>query len=102
MLRMTVLYPHRDDTTFDWDYYTNKHMSLVEEKFGPHMAREPEVTKGLNTVPKGDPIYTCTAVMYFDDRDALDAALKAGGQDIPGDIPNFYDGQAVIQLDELV
>ncbi len=102
MLRMTVLYPAGEDATFDWDYYRGSHMALVGDRFGPHMAREPEVTRGVSLVPKGDAAFACTAAMYFADRDALNAALQAGGMDIPNDIPNFTNVQPVMQLDEVV
>lgn len=102
MLRMTVLYPKKDDTRFDWEYYQDRHMALVDERFGSHMARDPEVTRGVSLVPKGDPAFVCTATMYFADRDALNAALQAGGMDIPNDIPNFTDAQPIMQLDEVV
>lgn len=102
MLRMTVLYPNADDATFDWDYYNAEHMSLLDERFGPHLAKAPEVTKGVANLPKGDATFMASAILYFADRDALNAALKAGGMDIPNDIPNFTNVQPVMQLDEVV
>jgi uncharacterized protein (TIGR02118 family) len=102
VLRMTVLYPAGDDATFDWDYYTTTHMRLVADRFGPHAARPAEVAKGVGGVPKGAATYLASAQMYFADRDALDQALQAGGNDVPGDIPNFTNVQPVMQLDELM
>lgn len=102
MLRMTVLYPNRDDATFDWDYYTGQHMALARERFGPHMAREPEVAKGVGALPKGDASFVCIAAMYFPDQESLKAALNAGGMDIPNDIPNFTNIQPTMQLDEIL
>jgi uncharacterized protein (TIGR02118 family) len=102
MLRMTVLYPNADDASFDWDYYDEHHMALVQERFGPHFAKPPEVTKGVRSLPKGDATYLATAAMYFADQGALDAALQAGGMDIPNDIPNFTNARPVMQVDELV
>lgn len=102
MLRMSVLYPAGDELTFDWDYYTSEHMQLVNDRWGEHMARPAEVARGLSGVPKGDPAFAALTVVYFADRDALNAALKAGGMDIPNDIPNFYPGQPVMQVDEVV
>ena len=102
MLRMTVLYPAGEDASFDWDYYTSQHMALVEERWGEHTARPAEVAKGLSGVPKGDPTYAALTTVYFADRDALNAALRAGGMDIPDDIPNFTNVRPVMQIDEVV
>jgi uncharacterized protein (TIGR02118 family) len=102
MLRLTVLYPAGDGATFDWDYYTSQHMALVQDKFGDWMAREPEVTRGLGAVPKGDATYQCTAAMYFASKDDLDAAFRNAGTAIPEDIPKFTNVQPIMQLDEVV
>jgi uncharacterized protein (TIGR02118 family) len=102
VLRMTVLYPAGDDATFDWDYYNSTHMRLVSERYGEHTSRPAEVTRGVSGVPKGEPSYLASALMYFPDRDALNQALRAGGTDIPDDIPNFTNVRPVMQIDELI
>lgn len=102
MLRMTVLYPARDGASFDWDYYTSQHAALVDERWGEHAARPAEIAKGVSGVPKGDPAFVAVASFYFADRDALNAALRAGGMDIPNDVPNFTDIEPVMQIDEVL
>ncbi len=34
MIKVSVLYPHSDGTSFDMDYYCNNHMPMVREKLG--------------------------------------------------------------------
>ena len=101
MIRMTVLYPNGDDATFDWDYYLSEHMQLIEERWGPHVERS-ETAKGAHSLPKGAPAFLASAIIYFADHDALQAAMKAGGMDIPNDIPNFTNVQPTMQIDEVV
>jgi len=101
VLRMTVLYPAAEDATFDWDHYDGTHMALLAERYGPHYARDPEVTEGVRALPKGEPAYLATAVLYFADEDALGAALRAGGMDVPDDIPNFTNTRPVMQIDRI-
>lgn len=101
MLRMTVLYPAGEDATFDWDYYLSDHMALIEEKWGPYVERS-ETAKGVSALPKGDPAFVASAAIYFADNDALQSAMKAGGMDIPKDIPNFTNVQPSMQIDEVV
>lgn len=100
MIRMTVLYPNDPDATFDWDYYQSEHMGLIEDKWGPYVERS-ETAKGISGVPKGDPAFVATATIYFADQDALQSAMKAGGMDIPNDIPNFTNVQPTMQIDEV-
>jgi uncharacterized protein (TIGR02118 family) len=102
MLRLTVLYPAGDDTRFDWNYYNAKHMALVAERFGSRMAKPPEVARGIGAIPRGAPTYQASAHIYFADRDALDAALQAGGDQVMDDVANFTDVRPVLQLEELV
>jgi uncharacterized protein (TIGR02118 family) len=102
MLRMTVLYPNGDDATFDWSYYSDQHLGLLAERYGPHFAKEPEVARGVAGLPKGEAPYLASAVMYFADQEALDAAMRAGGRDVIDDITNFTNTRAVMQVDEVV
>ena len=46
MIRVSVLYPQ--GSTFDFDYYTTKHMPMVAEKIGSGLVRW-EVDKGIAT-----------------------------------------------------
>jgi len=34
MIKVSVFYPHSQDTSFDMDYYCNSHMPMVREKLG--------------------------------------------------------------------
>lgn len=101
MIRMTVLYPRNDDTTFDWDYYRTQHAQLIADRWGEHLQRS-ETAKGLSGVPKGDPDFVAIYTVYFSDRDALQSALRAGGADVQNDIPNFTNVQPIMQIDEVV
>lgn len=101
MIRLTVLYPSTKGERFDWDYYTNEHMRLVEEKFGQWMTHT-EVGKGVSNVPKGEASYLCVTNLYFESRDDLKAAFKHAGMAIPEDIPNFTDITPVQQIEELL
>lgn len=101
MIRLTVLYPAQEGARFDWDYYRDQHMPLVEDKFGQWMTRS-EIAKGLSGVPKGEATYVCAAHMYFDSQDDLMAAFRNAGMSIPEDVPNFTDVTPVQQIEEVV
>ena len=101
MIRLTVFYPSTKGDEFDWDYYLNDHMELVEEKFGDWMVRA-EVGKGVSGVPEGEASYVCTTNLYFESQDDMKAAFKNAGMAIPEDIPNFTDITPVQQVEEVV
>jgi len=82
-----VIYPIGDDTHFDYDYYTSKHMDLVNEHMGPHI-QNTLVTKGLAGGPEAPPDFYVVASFTFADQAAMGAALDAVGL-VLADLPNF-------------
>jgi hypothetical protein len=45
MIKVSVLYPEGDGSTFNMDYYLNRHIPMVREKLGQR-ARVPLWNKG--------------------------------------------------------
>ena len=86
-LSLQVIYPIKDDTQFDMDYYKGKHFELVDQHMGPHIASA-LVTRGLAGGPDVPPPYYAVATFTFADKVALDAAMAAAGPVI-ADIANF-------------
>ncbi|WP_350333735.1 EthD family reductase [Coralliovum pocilloporae] len=84
---LQVLYPISNGSTFDFDYYTGRHMEIVSEYLGSHV-QSVLVTKGLAGGPNAPPAYHAIASITFADQAAFDAALAASGP-VMEDIPNF-------------
>jgi uncharacterized protein (TIGR02118 family) len=102
MVVITVMYPLTPGTSFDMDYYINSHLPLVRRLFEPMGQREMRLFKGLSNGGPGEPTFGVIAELFFDDMDALLAALTAHGAETQADIPNFTDSTAVIQISEMV
>ena len=96
---LQVLYPTENETTFDHDYYTSKHMAIVGEHMGPHIDNT-LVIKGLAGGPDTPPGFHAIATMTFKDQAALDSALAAAEPAL-ADIPNFYNGQPQMLVGEV-
>lgn len=97
---LQVAYPN-ENTTFDLDYYLTKHMEIVKEHFGPHMSGA-TVSRGLSGgAPGSEPPFHVIATLNFADEAAIKAALGAGAA-VAGDIPNFYNGQPVMMVGEVL
>lgn len=99
MIRVSVMYPKQEGGNFDYDYYLNKHMALVKERWGDAL-RGCEVHKGLSGAGGAPETYVTVASLKFDDVPAFEAALAAHADAIMSDIPNFTNIDPVIQIEE--
>jgi uncharacterized protein (TIGR02118 family) len=102
MIRATVLYPS-SATRFDYDYYINKHVTMLNELWKPLGLVNVEISKGVSgLMPGSKPAYVTVATLTFTSVEALQGALAATGAQILGDIPNFTDVQPEVQLNEIL
>jgi uncharacterized protein (TIGR02118 family) len=94
MFKMSVLYPRSDDSTFDMDYYRDKHVPLVNRVIGPERAEIDHVVDGP---------YMAVGHFYFASQEALQAGLN--GPDVGeamADVPNYTNVQPQIQISEVL
>jgi uncharacterized protein (TIGR02118 family) len=94
MLKLTVLYPSTNDSTFDMDYYRTTHAELVKRVIGPERF---EIDKGQDGQP-----FHAFGHLYFASPEAMQAAMANpdAGQ-AAADVANFYKGgKAQYQLSE--
>jgi uncharacterized protein (TIGR02118 family) len=97
---LQVLYPIGPETTFDYDYYLQRHMILVEQVMGPH-ASSIQATKGLASGPDNPPEFYAIATLIFDTTEKLEAAVAASGP-VTADIPNYTNTKAHMLLGEVL
>ena len=103
MIRVTVLYPNKPGAKFDYDYYINKHMKMVNEKFGPMGLVKSEVDKGVGGMGAGSPPpYVALGHMVFNSIEDFQKANAAHGGDLAADIPNFTNIEPQFQISEIV
>lgn len=92
MIKVSILYPHRENGRFDVDYYCATHMPLAAKLFGPSL-RGWSVDIGLNAGPPGTPPpYVAAGHFLFDSLDDFYAVSKAAAGPLMADIPNYTDG----------
>ncbi len=103
MIMVSVMYPNQAGSKFDMDYYTNTHLPLVAERWGPLGLKGATVVKGLAGPEPGSPAtYQVMALVEFETSEAFEKAVAAHGEEIFGDIPNFTDTQPVVQINDVV
>ena len=94
MIRFSVFYPSGDDTTFDHDYYRDKHVPLAVSTWGLEGA---EIDKGVSGP------YVAAVHFNFESNEALQAALGAEGTGaVMADVANYTNATPVIQISEIV
>jgi uncharacterized protein (TIGR02118 family) len=94
MFRVSVLYPKGEGSTFDMEYYRDKHVPLVNRVIGPERF---EVDSGV------DGPFMAVGHLYFPSQEALQAGM--GGPDAGealADVPNYTNVQPQIQISEIV
>ena len=94
MIRFSVFYPSGDDTTFDHDYYRDKHVPLAVSTWGLEGA---DIDKGVSGP------YVAAVHFSFESNEALQAALGAEGTGaVMADVANYTNATPVIQISEIV
>jgi uncharacterized protein (TIGR02118 family) len=103
MVRVSVLYPNEAGKKFDLQYYTKKHMALVEERLKGFGLVRTEVDKGLAGGAPGAPApYVCIGHVYFSSLEGFQKGMGAHGPEIMGDVPNYTTIAPQIQISEIV
>ena len=102
MIKVSVMYPHREGARFDHDYYRDTHMPLVAARMGV-ACRFYTVDKGLaGGAPGQPPTYVGMCHIFCDSVDSFQAGFGPHAQEILADIANYTDLQPVLQISEVV
>ena len=96
---VSVIYPKTESSTFDYTYYVEKHVPLVNHYWGHHGLRGLQVLRGTGSLG-GAPAYELIALLDFESQEAFLGAAGAHADDVMGDIPNFSNVQPVVQFNE--
>ncbi len=103
MIRVSVLYPHKEGARFDHEYYANKHMPLVRDLMGNMGLVDSGVDKGIGTMDPNAPApYVSIGFLTFNTIEELQAAFGAHASEVMADIPNYTDIEPQIQISEIV
>jgi uncharacterized protein (TIGR02118 family) len=94
MFKVTVLYPSSDGSTFDMEYYRDKHMPLAGRVLG---AERYEIDNCV------DGPFMAMGHFFYPTRAELDAGMSGpeAGQAL-ADVPNYTNIQPQILISEVV
>ncbi len=101
MIKVTVLYPKTAETRFDVEYYLAKHMPRSIELLGPAL-KGVSVEIGTGGVLPGEPPpFAAICAFTCESLDAFMAAFLPHAAELQGDIPNYTNATAILQVSEL-
>lgn len=102
MIKVSILYPHRENVRFDLGYYCEKHMTLAARYFEPAL-RGWSVDKGLSGgEPNSAPGFVAAGHFLFDSLEAFQAVFAPVAAELVADIPNYTDSAPQILISEVV
>jgi uncharacterized protein (TIGR02118 family) len=101
VIRVSVMYPKSEGSTFDRQYYLSSHMPMAREALKSALVKD-EIWSGLS-VPGAPPAaYEVVLHMYFDNLEVLSVAFQEHSAGLMEDLPNFTNIRPVIELEEVV
>jgi len=101
MYRLMVAYPSGEGNTFDFDYYCNTHMPLVEGFIGKDVIRS-EVSRGVSGLGDDPAPYMAIGQIYMRTMAGFEKAVEEHLQDMLNDQPNYTNITPLVQIEEIV
>lgn len=102
MIRASALYPNQPDATFDFAYFTEKHLALVKELLTPFGLVRVELDRGVPGAGDQPPPLIAAGHLVFNSLEDFQKAMAAHGREIMGDIPNYTNLRAQVQISEVI
>ncbi|MBH0040498.1 EthD family reductase [Pseudoalteromonas sp. SWN166] len=101
MIKVSVLYPNKDDAQFDFDYYCNVHIPLITELLGDALISG-SVDAGLaGGAPNEALAYIAMGHLVFESVESFQNSFGPHTDKILADLVNFTNTQPQIQISEI-
>jgi|SRR6516162_1145412 uncharacterized protein (TIGR02118 family) len=101
MIKVSILYPHSANASFDMNYYVTKHMPMVRDKLGS-ACKGMAIDRGIaGGAPGAAPTYAAMGHFLCESVEAFQAAFAPHAKMIMADIPNYTKIQPIIQFSEV-
>ena len=101
MVKVSVLYPHKDGAKFDMNYYLTKHMPLVRQTLGAAL-KGVSVEQGIaGGSPNSPAPFVALGHLLFDGVADVESALGSHGAELMADVPNFTNIEPTLQISEV-
>jgi uncharacterized protein (TIGR02118 family) len=104
MVKISILYPNRKGSRFDFRYYVENHMPHSIELLSAHPGfRGVSVERGVRgAASDSEPAYIAMCHFLFNTADEFLEAFMPHMPKLQGDMPNYTDIEPIIQLNEVL
>lgn len=103
MPTISVIYPRSAGAKFDYEYYEQTHLPLVERCWRDAGLVGAEALRGISAVNGGEAVFFAIALISFESTELLRAAVTGEhAAEIMGDIANFTNTQPTLQVNERI
>jgi uncharacterized protein (TIGR02118 family) len=101
MIKVSVMYPNNEGSTFDMTYYCETHIPMVRRKLGAAL-QGVAVDQGIGGEVPGSPApYLALAHLFFESVEAFQASFAPHAEQFEADIPNYTNTQPTMQISEV-
>jgi uncharacterized protein (TIGR02118 family) len=101
LIRVSVLYPSGETTTFDHEYYEQTHIPWVIELVGDAL-KGVQVDRGIGGGSPGSPApYICIAHLVFESVDDFESAMGPHIPEFSADQVNYTNVAPALQISEI-
>jgi len=101
MIKVSVLYPNNQGSTFDMKYYCQTHIPMVRQRLGAAL-KGVDVEQGIGGEEPGAPApFLALCHLWFESVQAFQASFGPHAQELGNDIPNYTNTQPIIQISEV-
>ena len=98
MIRASVMYANEQGKKFDFDYYLNKHIVLVQQRLEPLGLIKSEVDKAVDATSP----FIAVGHLYFNSLEEFQNGFFAHAAEFGEDMPNYTDTSVQIQVSEII
>ena len=102
MIKVSVMYPNGENSTFNIEYYRDTHMPMVMELVGD-ACKKTAIDEGLaGGAPDQPPMYMAIGHLYFDSIEKFESAFGPHMKAIQADIPNYTNTSPTLQISRVI
>lgn len=102
MIKVSILYPYRENGRFDFDYYCGTHMTRAAQYFEPAL-KGWSVDKGISGgEPNSAASFVAAGHFLFDSLEAFQQVFAPVAGELVADIPNYTDSEPQIVISEVI
>ncbi len=100
-IKVAILYPNAENSTFDMDYYKTKHMPMVAGFLGENL-KFYEINKGIaGRTPNEKVPFLAVGYFYVSDIAEYNKAIAQNRDAIIGDFKNYTNVRPILLISEI-